>query len=353
MVQLHFKEASKGEFLPTPADVVAHYSGAEWPVGKEPAVLVEEPAPPAPSPAKNETTGQKVAGLKIKTLITNRCVVCHGEEGAQEPSFATWDGFAKYLGKDPAAGKVHKLISAPKEVNWGKSSMVAAFFQKSEEWKETIKARPEAEVRAERETERQAMIAWLEAGASGEAYNADAFALPAALRSEPLTAELKTEAVDTPASAKPVAKPAKKRSAKARQVSVETLTQSTHAHLLSFAMMWGLTGFIFAFTSYNYTLRCLIAPAAVVFQVIDLACWWLARLNGVGPYFAFLTFIFGGIVGVAVLVHIIASVWNMYGPKGKVILFLILSGIAVGVGITAVKVVIPQLESEKQEALKG
>ena len=59
------------------------------------------------------------------------------------------------------------------------------------EWKEFIKKYKdkEAEVRAERETERLAVKAWIAPGAPEENYKKDAFPLPEALRDQKRTKE--------------------------------------------------------------------------------------------------------------------------------------------------------------------
>src|SRR5204863_271399 len=47
-------------------------------------------------------------------------------------------------------------------------------------------------------------------------------------------------------------------------MSLEKLTQSTHVHLLGFAMLYALTGFVFAFTRYPAWLRALLAPLVLI-----------------------------------------------------------------------------------------
>ena len=49
-----------------------------------------------------------------------------------------------------------------------------------------------------------------------------------------------------------------------RQMTVEHLTQTTHLHLLSFCVLWMLTGLIFAFTSYPTSVRCILAPVVLL-----------------------------------------------------------------------------------------
>ena len=62
-------------------------------------------------------------------------------------------------------------------------------------------------------------------------------------------------------------------------------------------MLWMLTGLIFAFSSYAKWFRCILAPLVLLAQVADVSCWWLARLHGVGPYFALAIIGTGTVVG--------------------------------------------------------
>ena len=104
-----------------------------------------------------------------------------------------------------------------------------------------------------------------------------------------------------------------------RQMSLEHLTQTTHLHLLSFCVLWMLTGLIFAFSSYPTWVRCILAPVVLLAQVADVCCWWLARLNGVGPYFALAIIGTGTVVGFGLFLQIMLSLFNMYRmrrPRG-------------------------------------
>jgi hypothetical protein len=132
-----------------------------------------------------------------------------------------------------------------------------------------------------------------------------------------------------------------------RQISKEKLAQSTHAHLLSFAMLFTLTGFVFSFTSYSFFLRCFLAPLVLLAQVSDVICWWLARLDGPGIYFAQAILATGAVVGIGLTTQIVLSVFNMYGPKGKIVLVLLFLA-AGGAGFVVMEqVVIPQLNEQK------
>ena len=75
--------------------------------------------------------------------------------------------------------------------------------------------------------------------------------------------------------------------ANAGAMSLPALTQSTHAHLLTFAVLWAVTGLVIAFSSYPGWIRNWLAPIVLAAQVADVACWWLARLDGsLGVHFA-------------------------------------------------------------------
>jgi len=138
-----------------------------------------------------------------------------------------------------------------------------------------------------------------------------------------------------------------------RQISREKLAQSTHAHLLSFAMLFTLTGFVFSFTSYPSCIRFFLAPIVLLSQVADVSCWWLARIDGPGIHFAKAIMITGGIVGCGLALQIVLSVFNMYGAKGKVVLAAIFLGAAAGGGFIAKEYGKPFLEAEKEKKLQA
>ncbi len=386
LMQLHFKHASKGNLAPTPEDVVARFSGqrAPWekdaqpqgngnppenrvdpkvePKGDGRRVAQREVKDPEPKAAP-----KLVAGIKIKQLIADRCAICHSKDGAfaekDDIPIDTYSNIKKLLDDPPQKGKIHKVINKDNDDGWGKDTMSAAFTRKSKlgkfegedlEWKDLIKKRPEAELRAERDTERKAMIAWIEAGAPEKAFNNDAFPLPPELRDKPLTKEYKTEAAEPTREEKAAAvvEAKKKKDPKQCQLSIESLTQSTHAHLLTFALLWAATGLVFAFTSYSLFVRSTIAPIVLIAQIADIACWWLARLPDVGPYFALAIIGTGAIVGLGLGLQIVLSLFNMYGGKGKFMIFLLLLVGGTGGGLVYTKYIAPMVAEEKQEAAK-
>jgi hypothetical protein len=350
MAQIHFKHASPGHPMPTTEDLVTRFSGVPWP---------PEPKPePDPDPkregeiARADAIGVKVDGVKVKKVLETRCVVCHSKGGEKEEvPLGTYDDLAKFLAKTPEhpKGQLHTVLTGSRK-SWSKKSMVQAFFEKSEDWDDLMPQKRKEQEPA-REAERLALVAWVEAGAPRAQYEADAFPLPPDFGARQLPAGLMTKAspLDPAAAGRAEPKPADKwKEAKRRQLSVDALTQSTHAHLLTFAVLWAATGFIFAFTTYPGVLRASLAPLVLVAQVADVACWWLARLEPpAGPYFALAIMATGTIVGVGLAAQIVLSLWNMYGAKGKLVLTLLFAIGAGSFGLTYVKVIEPQLQAER------
>ncbi len=361
LVQMHFKHAGKGDVMPSLTDTVEQFSGQPAPWNKNDAAAAEIKQAAPKQEGKN--LAKMVAGAKIKSIIDARCVSCHSKGGEREEApLDSYADIAKLLDAPPEKGKIHKAIATDNEANFKKESMAQAFTKKSTvkigadelDWKDFVKDHKdkEPEVRAERETERLALKAWIEAGAPETFYTKDAFPLPEELQAEKLAAEFK---VQSPEVAKEqiavlAAAPKKKKNPKERQLSVESLTQSTHAHLLSFSMLWALTGLAFAFTNYPLWMRVCLSPLVLIAQVADISCWWLARLPDVGPYFAVAIFGTGALVGIGLSLQIVLTMFNMYGGKGKMVLaFICLFGIG-GLGAVYIKCIDPELAAEKQEA---
>ena len=246
---------------------------------------------------------------------------------------------------------MHTVLTGNRK-NWNTKNMVKAFFEKSQDW-EDLKPDERKAVEPQREAERLALVAWVEAGAPKEQYDADGFPLPPGFNDQNLPKEVRTVAAPLApaavAGAKPPPDPWKE--AKRRQLSVEALTQSTHAHLLTFSILWALTGLTFAFTRYPYAIRCVLSPVVLMAQVIDVGCWWLSRLDPpAGPYFALAVIGTGTVVGVGLVLQIVLSLWDLYGRTGRLVLILLLlTGIG-GFGLAFEKVIGPQLQAEKVAA---
>jgi hypothetical protein len=324
LVQLHFRLGSKGNPLPTPDDIVEHFSGVpHWWNGPPPA---------------------------------------DANAAAKEPEKPVCD--------------LERLIMAPQGLPKDRTgSMSFAFFSGKNLTDEQ---------RQEREGERQALRAWINLPPEQRKkdYEDNASPQPAA-RALPITKKFVSDGkvkvkdiiearcwkchqdegqeghaqlVEYEDFEKYLVVPQTEKRAdgsegapSARQVSVEALTQTTHLHLLSFAMLFTLTGLIFAFTSYWGWVRGLLAPLALVAQVADVGCWWLARLDGVGPYFAVAIIGTGSLVGLALWLQIVLGLFDMYGWKGKAVVAVLLVG--VGAGLAAAAPGLRQhLEQEKAPA---
>jgi hypothetical protein len=324
MIQLHMKHSDRdGQHLPTVENVVAVFAGKRW------------------QPAGGE--GEKVVS-RLEALVTGNP---KGELNSKNmaPAFFAHDG---------------------------------ADYQKRADEKPDQLPRLDAE----RDGERAAFVAWVNAppDARQQAYDTDRFHLPPALAGRPLTNAYKVnggavkihslvrdrctrchrpggDKGDVPlttykelARHMPAAVPVPPGGGwvdSGKLISLERLTQSTHAHLLSFSMLFSLTGMVFAFTSYPGIVRGVLGPLVLVAQVTDVALWWLARLENGGPYFAM------GIVGTGMVVatglglQIVLSVFNMYGPKGKLVLALLFAAAGGLGGVAYKKVVAPYLEGER------
>jgi cytochrome c553 len=319
MVQLHLKHSSKaGDPLPSPADVVEVFSG------------LKAYDPSAPPPCG-----------RIDTLLTG----------------------------DPTAPDVSKDNMAP------------AFFAKSKGWNAARgRGGDQAAMQDQREGERLAMLEWVrlpDAAKKKQAYADDKLPLSDALKNRPITPEFLTPAKEvkirtlvdarcmnchnnqapdlgTYDALAPLVTPPStelidgKWVRSSRQVTVEGLTQSTHAHLLSFAVLFTLTGLVFAFTSYPGIVRGVLGPVVLLAQVIDIACWWLARVPTYGPLFAQAIMGTGAVVGLGLAAQIVFGLLNMYGAKGKLLVLLLLAGGGAGVVYVGLKVIQPALDEERK-----
>jgi hypothetical protein len=310
LVQLHFQHASPGEFMPTPHDVVLKFHGD-------------------PDPAK------RVSALK-------------------------------------------RLLEADEALPFnGSGSMSAAFTTRSGGWRTAIREKPEAEVRKERQGERDAVLLWLKNGLSQADYDADKMPLTVAWGDKPITAEFKTDdgavkikslfgercgrchqkdgddanAANYPLDTYPAIQKYAKVDPAPGAMSVTKLAQSTHAHLLSFAVLYMLTGVLFALTNYPGWLRLTLGPLVLVVQLIDIACWWLARLEGpIGVQFAMAIVWTGGIVGAGLAVQIVLTLFHLFGTAGRCVLVVLFMIGGAGIGAIKQYAIDPHLAAQKAPA---
>jgi hypothetical protein len=267
--------------------------------------------------------------------------------------------------------QIERLLTADEKAGWnGTGSMAGAFTTKSSDWKKQIrqyakKAADESEaestLRRERDGERLAILAWIDAGATKADYEKDAFSLPDTMKGQPVTADYVIDGDTGTRSAKIKSiltdrcvrchTSTDPEDAKAGEYPLETyeqlkprvcptmssamsptkLAQTTHVHLLGFSMLYGLTGLILAFSSYPAGLRVILCPLPLLAQIVDIAFWWLARLpDPHGSEIARLIAVTQGVVAVGLLLHIVLSLFDLFGSKGKFVLTILFGAAAAG-----------------------
>lgn len=331
MVQLHMQDSKSGQPMPTVADVIRKYTGK----------VKFDPNKPPPAPVS-----------RLEALVTSDAIEISGKSMA-----------AAFTTEDRAKGDL-KFATAIK----GKSP-------------DQLK-----QIEAERKGEQAAFALWINTPEAERkaAYAADKFPLPAGKAPAALTSALKDgdalkiktliearcvtchskggDKEDVPLdSYDELAKWMKVDAAEPvngyikveEPVSITKLTQSTHAHLLSFAVLFSLTGLIFACSSYPTGMRVLLGPWVVIAVFADVSLWWLARLcDEMGPYFAMGIIGTGGAAGMGLGAQITLSLFNMYGRKGKFVLALMFGAGAGLAGFVFVNKVQPVLAA-KQNAADG
>ncbi len=318
MIQLHMKHSKKeGEPLPTPADVVEVF-----------------------------------AGLKL-----------------YDPNE-----------KPPCSQFESLLMGKTTDAEVSKNNMAPAFFAKSKGWASDANRGRDLNTRnAEHQGELDAMLAWIRSDAEPKkaAYDNNSFPKPSEITA--ITPEflgpdggvkvkslVEARCQNCHANQAPslanydelksrITPPSReiidgKWVRTAKQPDIERLTQSTHAHLLTFAVLFAMTGLTFAFTSYWRSVRCVLAPVVLIAQVADISCWWLALVPHYGVYFAYSIMATGAIVGMGLSLQIVLSLLNMYGVRGKFVVLLLLFGGAAGLGFIGLKVIQPALDDERRKA---
>jgi hypothetical protein len=309
------------------------------------------------------------------------------------------DAVAKFHGRvgEPPESRLVRLVMAAEDLKFdGSGQMAQAFTKRAKGWNSLIaskaralakgkadeevpdeaRARAEQEVRKEREGEKAAVVAWLKGGADWEVFERDRFVLTGDLANRPVTPEfvekdgeeavlkIKTlwtercirchakEGGDPKAGQYPLE--TREQVAKYNKVeestamTLESLAQTTHVHLLGFSMLYGLTGLILALTSLPAIIRVPLAPLALIAQVVDISFWWLARLDAPhGPLFATLIPVSGGVVAVSLLLQILLSLFDLFGKGGKAVLLLLALAAGAGGFVVKEKVIDPHLAKEK------
>ena len=133
-------------------------------------------------------------------------------------------------------------------------------------------------------------------------------------------------------------------------MSLVRLAQSTHAHLLSFAMLFSMTGLMFALSNYPKPVRMILAPGVLIVQVLDIMLWWLARIDGPrGEMFAQMIPITGGIVGIGLLMQVALTLLHLFGTAGRLVLLGLLIAALFAGNIVRLKIVEPYLKARVEQ----
>jgi hypothetical protein len=334
LVNLHFQEASPGKPLPGPEDVVRVYHGSEK--SNQLLRLLEAP----------ESLPFNGSG-SMRGAFTRR-----KNPGAIKTGAAEVTSQLKDAGFEVASGE--------------------------------FKSKMETFAATWLEIERQSLIAWIGAGFPESAYTEDAFTAPPALADKFL--DLRKSFVKEVASLKSTGKVAPDKAIDPNEIcfcdtlqmadgkltsriktiidercarchgtgksvaayplsrfehvkvyldedlgaahgkSLAKLALSTHVHLLGFAVLYGLTGLIFALLPYPAWLRLILAPAPLILQVVDISFWWLARLDApLGPLFAQGIMATGGLVAMSLAGQIVLGLWGLFPGKAR---YLVLAALA-------------------------
>jgi len=325
LVNLHFQEATPGNLLPSGEDVVSAYHGYKGTTQLERLLMAPESLPFNGSGSmRGAFTERKGGGLKsaMKTV----------------------------------AEELQLDLKNPAEAAHAKSVVLQR-----------------------REGERRALLAWIYAGGSEETYGEKGFELPPDLASLPITKdhlvhhdEAKTHRVHIEAiiqdrcvrcHGRGVGGSAARYPLETYQdvkdylepyssqgKSLDHLALTTHVHLLGFSILYGLTGILFALTGWPWWIRLLLAPAPLVFQVIDISFWWLARMEDpYGPLFARAIMVSGGLVALSLMGQIVLGTLSLFRGPGKLLILLILGVGAIGGLGAKVLIIDPYLRHEQAE----
>jgi mono/diheme cytochrome c family protein len=302
---------------------------------------------------EKDQDGAKTKGVEIASLFDVRCAVCHGrskpkENKGNEKDFpmAELDQILPYCVKPEPSGtrddptvKAHAEIMAQRDgerlalISWiGQGAPRVDYEQDRHELKDGFEKHEITPrfLETDREGKRYAHIQSILEARCVRCHNADAGGAPAQY---PLDSydRLKPYTV----------------AEKSTGMSLPKLAQTTHVHLLGFSMLFALTGLIFSMTSYPLFLRVIFGPFTLLAQIVDISCWWLGRAD---PNLARVIALTGGLVAMGLMIQIVGSLFNMFRTKGKIVVAIVLL-LGVGlIGVLFVTVVAKQLKSEAGDA---
>jgi hypothetical protein len=336
IVQLHFKHASPGSLMPSAANCVKTFHGhtGDEPVSKfEQLLMAGEDAPFSANGQMVWAFTTRCAEPPWKQAITLRATKMARKRGGRDPK--------------------------PTEADLAAAEKV---------------------LREERMGERDAIIAWVKDGGDGSAFDDNRLCLPEILHGKPITRDFLDKDKDGPfiklkdmltarcirchmkggddakAAEVPFENMAQMRKylkpEKAQPMSLDRLAQTTHAHLLAFAMLYGLTGILLALSPLPGWIKVPLAPLPLIVQVIDISCWWLARIEGdVGVRFAEAIPVTGAIVAVGLVLQIMLVLLSMFRGWGWFVLAVLFAGATYGAYVAKTNVIDPFIEAERPPAV--
>lgn len=279
--------------------------------------------------------------------------------------------------------QIERLLEAPEtEKLNGTGQMRTAFTSDSDGWSRAKRNKTPEQLEIlhkEREGERLAMLDWIRTGASEEGYDKDAHVLSPSFGQRLITEEflvkndggqpveprqvaiktlLEKRCVDCHNAKEPrrseagkivldtyaLLKPRLQRTRSGGGMSLTRLTQTTHIHLLSFSVLYGLTGLIFSFTSYPVWSKVVLSPLPLAVQLVEIGCWWLARYD---PFFVYGIMAGGVLVAGGLVLQITLSLFNMYDSRGKMAVAGLLLLAAASGYVAKTKLIDPYLEQER------
>jgi hypothetical protein len=293
------------------------------------------------------------------------------------------DTVSIYHGRTEMSQLERLLVSDENRAFNGSGSMRQSFTSKSAAWKGAIKrraqskkislTRAEEELRSERDGERLALLSWIRAGANRKEFEDNQYVLPANLASRPMSPDMIDESMEEGVVRVKIASIIENRCTRCHRdgaggagsrypleswedvheyCTIETagsgpslpkLAQSTHVHLLGFAVLYGLTGLVFGFSGYPGWLRAVLAPLPLVAQVADISCWWLARID---PMFAKAIIVTGGLAASTLGLQILLSLWDLFGKFGKTCLVALILAAGIGGYVVKQTVIDPYIAKE-------
>ena len=340
IVNLHFQSANAGQPLPGPEETISEFHGSKDLSHMERLLISNETKPFNGSGSMRSAFTSKRAGGIKRALKEKRIHLVELAEERLKDNPADFEKEKTRLNNDPSVEKlVYEDIEGERValLAWIKDGYQKKYYDNSQLQGfpltgklESLKISPNVIHKTDDGTQRFANIEAIIESRCVRCHDANA---GGSASNFPLNTyeEFTDYCVPSKSSAK----------------SLEKLALSSHVHLLGFAMLYGITGFCLAMTGLPNFIKLILAPSALIIQVLEISCWWFARLDQpAGPLFASAIPVLGGLVALGLLSQILLSLWDMYENSGrKIIIMLLFAGAIFGATI-GVKYVLPFLKEE-------